>query len=101
MPKAPTEPEDEASFLYAYLGLASGHWPYRTAKAHFSELFQRALEAPQLVRRSEEGVILIQSDHFCRLVARSYAPAELVELFHESVLDGINYEISVRPLTNA
>ena len=81
--------------VQATIELASGHWQFETANAHFTELFQRALEVPQLIRRSKEGVILIQSEHFCRLVARSYAPAALVELFKEYELDGINYEISV------
>jgi hypothetical protein len=94
--------------LHATIGLASGHWQFETANAHFTELFQRALEVPQIVRRGDQGMILIQSDHFCRFVARSYAPAELVELLEAYDLEGIShyeigvehYEISRRAVAN-
>jgi antitoxin Phd len=70
-------------------------WQIRTAKARFSELFQRARTAgPQrITRQGKEGVVMISDEQYERLVAESHQPKSLVQFFRESPLVGVELNL--------
>jgi antitoxin Phd len=63
-------------------------WQLQTAKARFSELFQRARsEGPQWVsRRGKESVVILPAEEFERLTRRSQEPRSLTQFFARSPL---------------
>jgi prevent-host-death family protein len=70
-------------------------WQLQTAKARFSELFQKArAEGPQWVtRQGKDAVVVVAAEEFQSLRARSKQPESLVEFFAKSPLVGANLEL--------
>ena len=70
-------------------------WQLQTAKARFSELFQKArLEGPQWVtRQGKDAVVVVSAEDFERLKRRSRQPESLVEFFAKSPLAGANLDL--------
>ena len=65
-------------------------WQLQTAKARFSEVFRRARsEGPQYVTKAgKETVVIVPSEQFDKLVAKSRQPDSLIEFFRKSPLFG-------------
>jgi len=75
---------------------ASGDlWQLQTAKARFSEVFQRArTRGPQRVtRQGKEGVVIISVEQYQKLVGKAHQPKSLVQFFRESPLVGIDLDL--------
>lgn len=70
-------------------------WQLQTAKARFSELFQKARsEGPQWVtRQGKDAVVVVSAEDFERLKRRSRQPESLVEFFAKSPLAGANLDL--------
>jgi len=79
--------------------LSQNLWQLQTAKAQFSEVFRRARsEGPQYVTRGgKEAVVIIPSEEFERLKARSRQPRSLVEFFAQSPLVGSGIDLERKP----
>lgn len=73
-------------------------WQLQTAKAQFSELFQRARsEGPQYVsRHGKDGVVVLPAEQFERLIARSRQPESLVKFLAESPLADADLDLDRR-----
>ena len=71
-------------------------WQLQTAKARFSELFQRArTEGPQVVtRQGKEQVVVLPAEQFAQLVKRARQSKSLVKFFAESPLVNITLDFS-------
>jgi prevent-host-death family protein len=67
----------------------------QTAKARFSELFDRARsEGPQVVtRHGKEQVVVLPAEQFEQLTKRSRQPGSLVRFFAESPLAGLDLDL--------
>jgi prevent-host-death family protein len=74
-------------------------WQLQTAKARFSELFQKArAEGPQWVtRQGKDAVVVVAAEEFQQLKARSKQPESLVEFFARSPLAGSNLDLERTP----
>ena len=77
------------------LEAAGESWQIQSAKARFSEVFQRArTEGPQrITRQGKEGVVMISDEQYDRLVGKSHQPKNLVQFFRESPLVGIELDL--------
>jgi antitoxin Phd len=69
-------------------------WQVQTAKARFSEVFRLArTEGPQLItRQGKESVVMLRSEQFDQLLARTRQPKSLVQFFRESPLVGLKID---------
>jgi prevent-host-death family protein len=69
-------------------------WQLQTAKARFSEVFQRARsEGPQLItRRDKEGVVMVSDEEYQQLAGKAHQPKSLVQFFRESPLVGLELD---------
>lgn len=74
---------------------AGDSWQLQTAKARFSEVFQRArTRGPQRVtRQGKEGVVIISDEHYQQLVGKAHQPKSLVQFFRESPLVGVDLDL--------
>jgi antitoxin Phd len=74
-------------------------WQLHTAKACFSEVFQRArAEGPQTItRQGKEAVVIIPAEEFERLTARSTQPLTLSQFFAQSPLAKANLDLERVP----
>jgi antitoxin Phd len=71
-----------------------GSWPIQTAKAHFSEVFRRALtENPQRITQGKSSVLLVAEEHYDRLVGHVRQPKSLVQFFRSSPLVGVDLDL--------
>jgi prevent-host-death family protein len=69
-------------------------WQVQTAKARFSEVFDRARrEGPQrITRRDKEGVVMISDEQYQELVGKSHQPKDLWDFFRQSPLVGLKLD---------
>jgi antitoxin Phd len=67
-------------------------WQVQTAKARFSELFQRArTEGPQrITRQGREAVVMIADEQYERLIGTANQPKSLLQFFRQSPLVGLD-----------
>lgn len=74
-------------------------WQLQTAKARFSEVFQRArTQGPQRIsRHGKEVVVMISAEEFESLVKRAKLPNNLHALLAESPLKGIDLDLERTP----
>ncbi len=97
MPKAPrkSRPETPAG-PPAVTAVAAPAWQVQTAKARFSELFQRArTEGPQrITRQGKEGVVMLSDEQYALLTAKTRRPKSLVQFFRDSPLVGVKLDLS-------
>jgi prevent-host-death family protein len=77
------------------LKVSGNSWQIQTAKARFSELFQRARTVgPQrITRQGKEGVVMISDEQYHQLVGKSHQPKNLVQFFRESPLVGVELDL--------
>ncbi len=70
-------------------------WQLQTAKARFSEVFQRArTRGPQrITRQGKEGVVMISDEQYEQLVGKAHQPKSLVQFFRESPLVGVDLDL--------
>ena len=75
--------------------LCRGQWQFQVAKARFSELFRHARsEGPQLItRQGKECVVMISDEQYERLVGKAHQPKNLLQLFRESPLVGVDLDL--------
>jgi antitoxin Phd len=70
-------------------------WQVQTAKARFSELFQRArTEGPQrITRQGKESVVMVSDEQYARLTSKSRQPKSLVQFLRASPLVGVELDL--------
>ncbi len=71
------------------------HWQMQTAKARFSELFERARrEGPQRVtRRGRDAVVVVSEEQYERLCAKGRGKLGLASLLAASPLQGMDLDL--------
>jgi antitoxin Phd len=74
---------------------AGDSWQIQSAKARFSEVFQRArTEGPQRVtRQGKEAVVMVAEEQYHRLVSKSRQPKDIVDFFQQSPLVGLDLDL--------
>ena len=79
----------------ASLQSAGESWQVQTAKARFSEVFRRArTEGPQrITKQGKESVVMVAEEQYERLVGRARQPANIVDVFRQSPLMGLELDL--------
>lgn len=74
-------------------------WQIQSAKARFSEVFQRArTEGPQrITRQGKEAVVMVAEEQYDRLVGKSRQPKNIVDFFQQSPLVGLDLDLKRDP----
>jgi prevent-host-death family protein len=95
MTKTIKKPVRAVSDRVANLKAAGDSWQLQTAKARFSEVFQRArTKGPQrITRQGKEGVVMISDEQYERLVGKAHQPKSLVQFFRESPFVGVELDL--------
>jgi prevent-host-death family protein len=77
------------------LEAAGESWQIQSAKARFSEVFQRArTEGPQrITRQGKEAVVMVAEEQYDRLVSKSRQPKNIVDFFQQSPLAGLDLDL--------
>ena len=70
-------------------------WQIQSAKARFSEVFQRArTEGPQrITRQGKEAVVMVAEEQYNRLLGKSRQPKNIVDFFQQSPLVGLDLDL--------
>jgi antitoxin Phd len=70
-------------------------WQIQSAKARFSEVFQRArTEGPQrITRQGKEAVVMVAEEQYNRLLGTSRQPKNIVDFFQQSPLVGLDLDL--------
>jgi len=81
------------------LGGGDESWQIQSAKARFSEVFQRArTEGPQrITRQGKEAVVMVAEEEYERLVGKSRQPRNIVDFFQQSPLAGLDLDLKRDP----
>lgn len=74
---------------------AADAWQIQSAKARFSEVFQRArTEGPQrITRQGKEAVVMVAEEQYNRLLSKSRQPKNIVDFFQQSPLAGLDLDL--------
>jgi prevent-host-death family protein len=77
------------------LNATGDSWQIQSAKARFSEVFQRArTEGPQrITRQGKEAVVMVAEEQYNRLVSKSRQPKDIVDFFQQSPLVGLDLDL--------
>ncbi len=95
MTKTIKKPVRAVSDRVENLKAAGDSWQLQTAKARFSEVFQRArTKGPQrITRQGKEGVVMISDEQYEQLVGKAHQPKSLVQFFRESPFVGVELDL--------